>query len=101
MKEEESFRNDALSLGMLAEKIGISVSELSLFLNSVLQKNFYHFINEFRVDYATSLLRQKEVTILEVAYMSGFSAKSSFNRTFKKIVGVTPSQFQLRLGEIQ
>ena len=88
------FLDEELSLGMLAAKLNLNFNDLSAYLNNVYQKNFYSFINEFRVEYAKKQLLDTEKSVLEIGYLSGFKAKSSFNRVFKQIVGKTPTEYR-------
>ena len=78
------------------DKLGISKSYLSALINQTTNKNFYHFVNSYRTEHLVNLLKEKknkEFTILSLAYDSGFNSKSTFQSFFKKNKGVTPSQF--------
>lgn len=62
--------------------------------------NFYELINRFRIECFMSRLEDpvsKKYTLLGLAYDCGFNSKSTFNYTFKKIVGKTPSQYAKEL----
>lgn len=66
-------------------------------INEGLNQNFYDFINYHRVKESERLLREPDSdfkTVLEVLFEVGFNSKSSFNTAFKKINGVTPTQFK-------
>ena len=68
-------------------------------LNIHLKKNFYQFINAYRVEYASRLLRDDRMeneNILTVALDSGFNSKTSFNTYFKKIRNMTPREFRMQ-----
>jgi len=59
-------------------------------------KNFYTLVNDYRIDEVKRRLvdpQYKNLTILAIAYDSGFNAKSSFNTIFKEKTGVTPSEY--------
>jgi AraC-like DNA-binding protein len=61
------------------------------------QSNFFEFINGFRVEEAKRLLALpefKDETILEVIFKSGFNSPSAFHRFFKRMVGVTPTEYR-------
>ena len=97
MKTEEVFLNPSLTLFDLAKGLNMSSLELSLFLNKALQKNFFDFINEYRIEKAKKLLissERKDHTVLEILYEVGFNSKSSFNTAFKKYTKVTPTKFR-------
>jgi len=83
----------------LAKETGISSCELSILINHHLNKHFFDFINEYRIEKAMELLtnpERKEYTVLEILYEVGFNSKSSFNTAFKKHTGLTPTEYRRR-----
>jgi len=74
-------------------------------LNTYMGKNFYTLINEYRIIEFKKLAaeeKNKHLTLLALAYDSGFNSKSAFNLVFKKQTGETPSQFLRTLSvEVQ
>jgi AraC-like DNA-binding protein len=100
-KREKPFLNPHLTINDVAEELGISSRYLSQIINESFQKNFYDFINSYRIDEAKKNLIDKEdpkKTILEVLYDSGFNSKSAFNAAFKRYTGCTPTQFKKKLS---
>ncbi|WP_245234908.1 helix-turn-helix domain-containing protein [Tamlana crocina] len=96
MKNEACFLDTTLSLRTLADKINIHPNHLSWLLNASFKKNFNDFINTYRLDYFKSIALKpefKHITILGLAYDSGFNSKSVFNTFFKKTEGITPSKW--------
>ncbi len=96
MKAEQPYSNGKLSLKEVAEYLDISPNHLSQVINENLNKNFFYFVNGYRVDLVKEKMRDssnKNITLLGIAYDSGFNSKSSFNSIFKKITGLTPSQY--------
>ena len=96
MKNEECFLDTTLSLRTLADKINIHPNHLSWLLNASFKKNFNDFINTYRLEYFKSIALKpefKHITILGLAYDSGFNSKSVFNTFFKKTEGITPSKW--------
>src|SRR5688572_12013585 len=84
-----------LTLGELAAGINVAPHHLSQIINSEFGKSFASFINEYRVGEACQLLAgDNDKSVLEIALDSGFSSKSSFNATFKKHTGMTPSEYR-------
>jgi len=78
----------------------IPAHHLTQALNEYLNKNFYTLVNEHRIEEAKQMLRNpryNHLTVLAIAHDAGFNSKSSFNMTFKKWVGVTPSEFRLEV----
>jgi AraC-like DNA-binding protein len=96
MDSEKLFLDSRLSIKTVADKLGMSVNHLSQVINQQSGKNFFKFINEYRVEEAKKLLldqSNKKYTILAIAYDCGFNSKSSFNTIFKQFSGKTPSDF--------
>ena len=93
MKEEKWFKNPSISLRELAEKVNISGNKLSWLLNERMGQNFNEYINSFRVEnFKENALNpaNSHLTLLALAYESGFNSKTVFNSFFKKIEGTTP-----------
>jgi AraC-like DNA-binding protein len=96
MVNDKLFLDNDLNLPTVAEKLGISIHEASFLINETAKDNFYNFINKYRVEEAKKLLastKMEELNILGIAFASGFNSKTTFNTTFKRIVGLSPSQF--------
>jgi AraC-like DNA-binding protein len=94
---EKPYLDPNFSVYTLAESLKIPRRTLSHVLNSRLSKNFYQYVNEFRIKEVKALLESpvyRQSTILELAFQSGFKSKSSFNSLFKKHNAVTPSQYR-------
>ena len=93
--ESAWWKNPEFSLKDLAHQLGSNTSTVSEVLNKGLEKNFNTIINEMRVANICKVLRNgvNDRSILDIALSMGFNSKNSFNRNFKKIVGLTPSQF--------
>lgn len=100
MKRDKLYLDNDLTLAKLSEAVGITPHQLSKLINTAENKNFFRFINKYRVDEAMRLLSNKEYnnkyTILQVAFDSGFNNKNSFNKAFKEIAGLTPYEFRSR-----
>jgi len=96
MDSEKLFLDSKLSIKTVADKLGMSVNHLSQVINQQSGKNFFKFINEYRVEEAKKLLldpSNQKYTILAIAYDCGFNSKSSFNTIFKQYTDKTPSDF--------
>ncbi|WP_299179584.1 AraC family transcriptional regulator [uncultured Aquimarina sp.] len=97
MKTEEIFTNQNLKVSDLASLLPISEKELSLYIHDTYHMSFNDFINTYRIEKVKTLLvssEEKKFTLLAIAEKSGFSSKSSFNAVFKKITGLTPTQYK-------
>jgi ABC-type antimicrobial peptide transport system permease subunit/AraC-like DNA-binding protein len=97
VKENRYYQDPELSLGSLAEKLDLHTHELSRILNTVLKKSFNDFINEYRVQDAARKMQDPDydhITLLGIAFESGFNSQSSFNRIFKQITGKSPVEYK-------
>lgn len=83
----------------LAADIGMSPQAFSRFFRRQVGKPFVQYVNEWRVGLACRNLLETDDSITDVALGSGFDNLSNFNRQFKRIVGVTPSEYRSRTGE--
>jgi AraC-like DNA-binding protein len=100
MVEDRLYLNESLSLRDLSSRLGIDPNLLSYILNTHLRKNFYEYINEYRIEELKNRLNQpkyKNYTMLAIALECGFNSKTSFNRIFKQMTGITPSQYKKTL----
>jgi len=96
LQKEEVFIDPDISLASLADKVGISMNDLSFLINNSYNMNFYTLINNYRLDKVKTMLIKKQyshLTILGIAYEAGFTSKSTFNNAFKKTTGLTPSEY--------
>lgn len=96
MDREKPFTDNNLTLFKLAEQLDISENKLSQVINTQSRCNFFEFINKYRVDLVVEKMKSHEhenITLLGLALDSGFNSKASFNRAFKKVTGLTPSEF--------
>ena len=96
MQEKLLFTNAELTLTDLAKHIDVHPNTLSQVINSVENKNFYDYINELRVEEfkrIAILPENRNLTLLGLAFECGFNSKSSFNRNFKKLTNLSPSDY--------
>jgi AraC-like DNA-binding protein len=95
MVKDKPFLRSDVSLPELAEKLGTTVHVLSQTINAGLGKSFFEMIASYRVEEAKTLLvKQKNIKVEEIAEQVGYNSKSSFNTAFKKVTGLTPSEFR-------
>lgn len=99
VEQEKPYLNPNLTLNDLADRMNIHYKTLSQVLNEVVGKNFFDFINGYRIEEAKNLLADSEEagrTVLEILYQVGFNSKSVFNTAFKKHTGLTPTEFRMK-----
>jgi AraC-like DNA-binding protein len=97
MEKEKPYLDGDLNLLKLSDLIQINAHQLSYLLNTGFNENFFHFVNKYRVEYAKELLlddSQKKLSMVGIAFESGFNSKTAFNTIFKKMTEMTPSEFK-------
>jgi AraC-like DNA-binding protein len=102
MSEERPYLNPELTLGELSAQINLAKHELTELLNMHIGKNFFSFVNEFRLKAVIRRLANPDydhLTIIAIANDCGFNSKSTFNSLFKQFAGHTPSDYKRMLRE--
>ena len=97
MIEKEPFLDPSLTIQQLSNQIDIPVRDLSILINHHMDQHFFDFVNEYRIQKAMSILKdplKRDLTVLEILYEVGFNSKSSFNTSFKKYTGLTPTAYR-------
>ncbi len=97
MEEKKLYLDPELTLPDLATKTGIPRNTLSELINDCFNKNFYDFINFYRVAEIIRLMGAAEKSnekLLTLAFEAGFNSKPAFNAVFRKITGQTPSSYR-------
>lgn len=94
--EHEPFKNPELTLNKLSIDAGIPQHYLSQVINQEFKKNFFDFINSYRIDNAKKLMKDPatgNLTLEAIGAESGFGSPTAFYRAFKKHTGITPSRY--------
>ncbi|HAS47184.1 MAG TPA: hypothetical protein DCS93_42265 [Microscillaceae bacterium] len=102
MEKEKPYLRPRLSLEDLATLMDLDKSTLSKVIHEGFKLNFYDFVNSYRVEYFITLTQNSKYqhyTLLGLAYESGFHAKSTFHKAFKKIKNTTPGAYQMTLSK--
>jgi AraC-like DNA-binding protein len=92
--------NREISLEEVAKISAMSVTSFCRFFKQRTRKTFTEFVNEVRVGHACKELLYSHSNINEVAYRCGFNNISNFNRQFKAITGLTPSEYTKNIGQL-
>lgn len=88
--------NEHISMQSVAAALGYDHHYLSAVFHKYLHTTFHTVMNDYRISQAKRLLVAGGRTIADVAYECGYDSLVSFNRNFKRIVGVPPSEFRKR-----
>ena len=96
-EQKEIYKDQRLNLERLAVKLEVPSKDLSLYIQSQGHRNFSEYLNHYRVKKVKELLDSPDAdkfTLLSLAESAGFRSKSSFNSIFKKLTGMTPSDYK-------
>jgi AraC-like DNA-binding protein len=97
MEHEKPYLSPDFNLDSLSQTIGVNKNYLSYVLNDNIKSNFFNFVNSYRVEEVKNRLRSGKydhLTLITIAFESGFNSKATFNAIFKKLTGLTPSQYK-------
>lgn len=101
MLNEQLFLNPSLSLQDIAERLHTNKTYISKLVNNTYNMSFPEFINTMRIDYSQQYIRSHpNAKQEEIARASGFLSASSFNNIFRKITGMTPKAWALKMPEL-
>ncbi len=99
MNDKKPYLNSEITLVALAAELEVSSEYLSKIINGRLDKNFYDFINYYRIEEFKTrcpLPENKNFTLIAIAFDCGFNSKATFNRVFKNATGQTPRDYARR-----
>lgn len=104
MENEYLYRDPDLSRDVVANRLGISPGYLSQLISTVSETNFSAFINHFRVEEVKKMIQDpdfNQYSLLAIGMEAGFRSKSAFYTTFKKVTGMTPSDFKKQSKKVR
>lgn len=102
MLREKPYTNPELKIADLATMLGRSAHTLSYLFNQHLNRNYYDYINDYRIEEFKRLINEDEYskyTLSALAELCGFSSRASFFRYFKKATGITPNEYIRSIGK--
>ncbi|MEM9599424.1 MAG: helix-turn-helix transcriptional regulator [Pseudomonadota bacterium] len=92
--QEQWYLEPRLSVRDVAKRLGSNETYVSRAVNRSLGGSFNSVVNTARIDHAKTLLADPHRSILTIAMESGFNSKATFNRVFRDLVGLSPTQFR-------
>lgn len=95
------YARSTLSLVEVADRFGVSATYLSKFFKEQTGYNFAHYVNRCRLNHGKELLRNRELSIQEIAGQIGFMSANTFIRVFKKYESVTPGQYRDSISSME
>nr|WP_314495924.1 AraC family transcriptional regulator [uncultured Chryseobacterium sp.] len=90
-----------ITLDEVASLTNMSSVTFNRFIKKRIGKTFVNYLNEIRVGYAARWLIEKDITVSEIAFESGFNNIANFNKIFKSIQKSTPSEFKAKFNGIK
>lgn len=90
---EANYMND-IALSDVAKAVGFSDFYFSRIFKEISEKNFNHYLNEYRIKQAEYFLMKSNMSVADIAYTVGFNSIVTFNRAFKSIKGCSPSRYK-------
>jgi len=96
MIDKKPYLNNKLFKAELAQMLGVNNPELARLLNENIGMNFFEYVNYYRIKEFILLAKSdkaKQLTFFGLAQEAGFNSKTTFNTSFKKLMGVSPSVY--------
>ncbi len=92
---------EEIDLGKIAELVSLAEGSLCRFFKGQMGMTIFEYLNKIKVDFACQLLMDKNFSITDVAMDSGFNNISHFNKQFKRITNLQPSEYRLRFKDLK
>lgn len=99
MEKNKPHFNEGITIEEIADAFNIPYHHLSIVINNLHKKNFFDFIDDYRISEVLDILNRSKnetVNILTIAFKCGFNSKSTFNRVFKNKMRTTPTMYKNR-----
>lgn len=96
MVDKKPYLNNKLLKAELAEMLGTSNPELARLLNENIGMNFFEYVNYYRIKEFVALAnteKAQQLTFFGLAQEAGFNSKTTFNKSFKKLMGTSPTEY--------
>lgn len=87
-----------INIDDIAKHIGMNRSSFCIFFKKATGITFITYLNEYRIGQACQLLKQKKMNISEICFQVGFNNITYFNRVFKRMTGISPSEYIQQKG---
>ncbi|WP_299599346.1 AraC family transcriptional regulator [uncultured Microbulbifer sp.] len=97
METEKPYLEPSLTLEQLAAQLNVPKRNVSTAINRHFERNFFEFVNHYRIEEAQRKLVDPhcvDLTIMDILLDCGFNTKATFNAFFKKLVGMTPTEYR-------
>ncbi|NML68273.1 helix-turn-helix transcriptional regulator [Chryseobacterium sp. RP-3-3] len=102
MRNDKMFQKTNLNISMLSTSLNVNYTYLSKIIRCKGYQNFSNYLNVHRINYVKKLIDESNLQKLTLMYIyteAGFSNQATFNRVFKQIEGITPSEYISQIGK--
>jgi len=101
-EKDKPYLNPDLNMTFLSDKLKVQKHYLTEVLNKNIGKNFFQFVNEYRITEVKKFLADQNnpYSIEAIGYECGFNSKSTFFSVFKNITGQTPKEYQISIKPV-
>lgn len=93
-----NFQN-TITLDDMADLINLDKSSFCIFFKKMTGKTFFSYLTDYRIEASCQIITKTNTTIAEACYASGFKDVPYYNRTFKKLKGITPTEYKTKMKE--
>ncbi len=95
MRSNKWFLTPRLTLKDISDLTGLQTRDISRAINLIAKKSFNEYVNGYRIEFVCSALKSKtEKNLTYITFDAGFSSKATFNKVFKQVTGITPTEFK-------
>lgn len=91
---------EEINLAAIAEMASMTTPSFCRYFKKITKKTFTRFVNEYRIVHAAKLLAEKQISIANISYESGFHNFSHFNKLFKEFTGKSASEYRKELKSV-
>lgn len=95
-EDQKHYLNKDLSMVQVSASLDIPIRDLSYILNNYFNLRFTDFVNQYRIKYVITIFNDSYLdnfTIESAAFEAGFTSKSGFYKSFKKLYKMTPTEY--------
>ena len=86
-----------ITLSKLVKELGVGERRMQMLFKEELSTTFGEYLSAFRINKACDLLRRRNVSVEDVAALTGYKSRQNFTLAFKRKMGCTPQQFKMRV----
>lgn len=83
-----------INLDEMAKLIELDKSSFCIFFKKMTGKTFFSYLTEYRIESSCQMLIQTNLSIAEICFISGFKDIPYYNRVFKRIKNITPTEYR-------